>query len=83
MGNPGASIEAGEWWAVLTNGEWFCGKSQGGSSDGSGRLLSLQKLTIAMGIKENDEGKTRPVISFLTYPWLMDVMNIPAHELGS
>jgi hypothetical protein len=68
------SVDLGEWWIVLTNGEWFCGKRA--SSPRANTLLSLQKLVLPMSFQETPKG-ARPVLGVLTYPWFVDSLEVP------
>ena len=67
-------IDLSEWWVVLTNGEWFCGKRA--EAPRARTLISLQKVSLPMGIEETPKG-ARPVISVLTYPWLVESLEVP------
>ncbi len=66
-------INVSEWWAVLTNGEWFCGKRPGDK-----RLLThLLKLQLPFTPEPNEKGLLRPKTSVMLYPWIVDELNIP------
>jgi hypothetical protein len=70
-------INLNEWWAVLTNGEWWAGKR----SESGRRLESLQKLSFQFGMIETPGG-IRPKMVALTYPWLgKEFLDIPEGAL--
>ena len=77
-------IDLNEWWTVLTNGEWWCGRrgTPNISSPTENRKLeNLQKLSFQFGMIETPGG-IRPKMVALTYPWMgMDTMIIPEGAL--
>ena len=77
-------LDLNEWFTVLTNGEWWCGRRKvaqtNGSSEGR-KLESLQKLVFQFGMLETPQG-IRPHVVALTYPWFgMETMVIPEGAL--
>lgn len=74
------SIDLKEWWLVLSNGEWFCGKKH---SQEPRKLVSLQKASLNMIVEEDGKGQSRPRMLFLTYPWLFDTLVIPEGGIWS
>jgi hypothetical protein len=70
-------IRLSEWWAVLTNGEWFVGRRPTGTAR---KLESLQKLVFQFGMMETPKG-LRPHVVALTYPWFTETLEIPEGAL--
>jgi hypothetical protein len=68
------AIDVSEWWAVLTNGEWFVGRRDGDT------LTHLQKALIQSGIEQTERG-ARPATQFITMPWLVESLVIPKGAL--
>jgi len=69
-------IDLSEWWAVLTNGEWFVGVRQ--ETPGAKRLARVQKLQLPISVVENEQGLSRPVVLAMTLPWLnVETLIIP------
>jgi hypothetical protein len=79
-----SDIDLSEWWAVLTNGEWFVGRRHvDAQADGSRKkkLTSVQKMSIQLTVEPTPKGP-RPNLLALTYPWFgVDTLEIPEGAL--
>jgi hypothetical protein len=70
-------FDLNEWWAVLTNGEWFLGKRPASRS-----LKSLHKLNLPFSVQPTAGGGVAPRTDVLVYPWLgLDSLEIPEGAL--
>jgi hypothetical protein len=70
-----SNFDLSEWWAVLVQGEWFCGKREPG-----GKLTSLNKLNMPFSVQPVGGG-VAPRTDVLVYPWLLDSLVIPEGAL--
>ena len=69
-------IDLSEWWAVLVQGEWFCG------TRGQGHALeSLHKLHMPFSIQPTKGGGVAPRTDVLVYPWFVDSLVMPEGAL--
>jgi hypothetical protein len=75
-----SDIDLSEWWAVLTNGEWFVGQ-HGQASNDKRKLTHIQKMSIQLTVEPTPKGP-RPNLLALTYPWFgVDTLEIPEGAL--
>jgi hypothetical protein len=73
-----SEIDLNEWWAVCTNGEWFCGKHPVLDS----RVLeSLQKISMPFSVQPTKSGGVAPRTDVLVYPWFTDRLAVPEGAL--
>jgi hypothetical protein len=65
-----SEFDLSEWWAVLVQGEWFCGKRAGN------KLSSLNKINMPFSVQPVGGG-IAPRTDVLVYPWFLDSLVIP------
>jgi hypothetical protein len=69
------AIDLNDWWMVLWGGEWFVGRRA------DHKLSSLQKLQMPFSLIEGPGGLPRPHLAFMTYPWVLETLVMPADAL--
>lgn len=70
-------IDLNEWWVVLSNGEWWCGKKDGK------KLVSLNKVNMPFSVQPTQNGGVAPRTDVLVYPWFTDSLVIPEGAIWS